>query len=271
MLMSSVIRLTLPADPQAAQDWNQKVLGALPAFNEWAILDALGSFLEGVNTIVWARHYPPDCQLIAQDNKTAIEESGDWDLSYKSCELSSPPFDTPLQGTIFQTSRFDPKSLGSCYDAREDLEITEELLNNALTNITLSAISLGLWQETIPVTFTRYQSTYSFASPLNLILPYSICFVAASIFAGIAIYSLSRNGTPAADGGFLQIMTATRGNTEMERLVLRHDLTKLDKLPVELRNLKVRYGELVGADVPGFEGRFGFGTAEETMGLRKRK
>ena len=85
------------------------------------------------------------------------------------------------------------------------------------------------------------------------------------------MYSICRNGTPATNGSFLQIMTATRGNTEMERLVLRQDLTKMDKLPVKLRSLNVRYGELVGADVPGFEGRFGFGTAEETMTLRKRK
>jgi len=140
-----------------------------------------------------------------------------------------------------------------------------------LTKVTLSAISLGLWQETIPVNITRYQSTYLFANPLNLTLLYSICFVAASIFAGIAIYLVCRNGTPATNGGFLQIMTATRGNTEMERLVLRQVLTKMDKLLVELRSLKLRYGELVGADVPGFEGRFGFGTAEETMTLRKRK
>jgi len=185
--------------------------------------------------------------------------------------MNPPSSNAPLRGTIFQTSRFDAGSQGPCYEAKSQLDITEELLNNALTNITLSAISLRLWQERIPVNITRYQSTYSFANPLNLILPYSICFPVASIFAGIAIYSLLRNGTPAADGGFLQIMTTTRGNTEMERLVLRHDLTKMEKLPMELRRLKVRYGELVGSDVPEFEGRAGFGTAQETISLRKRK
>jgi hypothetical protein len=141
-----------------------------------------------------------------------------------------------------------------------------------LTNITLSAISLGTWWDVVTVTTTRYQSTYSFANPLNLILPYSICLAAATLFAVIAIFSLSRNGTPAADGGFLQIMTATRGNTKMERLVLKERLMAIDSVSKELKDLKIRYGELIGEDSFGVNGmRLGFGTVEETVSLRKRK
>jgi hypothetical protein len=155
---------------------------------------------------------------------------------------------------------------------RYDLNLTEGLLNGVLTNITLSAISLGTWWDRVNVTTTRYQSTYSFANPLNLILPYSVCLAAATLFAAIAIWSLWRNGMPAADGGFLQVMVATRGNTEMERLVLRERLTTIENMSAELKNLKIRYGELVGEDVLGAEGtRMGFGTVEETVSLRKRK
>jgi hypothetical protein len=178
----------------------------------------------------------------------------------------------PLRGTIFDPQRFDPIDLGSFFDPRNDLSITEDLLNSVLTNLTLSAISLGTWWDKVPVTFTRYQSTYSFAHPLNLILPYSLCLAAATLFAAIAIWSLSRNGTPAVDGGFLQIMTATRGNTEMERLVLKERLMAIDSMPKELKNLKIRYGELVGEDDLKIEGRrLGFGTVEETVSLRKRQ
>jgi hypothetical protein len=43
-------------------------------------------------------------------------------------------------------------------------------------------------------------------------------------------------------------------------------------ISVELKALKVRYGELVGEDVSGVEWRkVGFGTVEETVSLRKRK
>lgn len=176
-----------------------------------------------------------------------------------------------MAGTIFDTTRNNSYT-GIERDPRKDINITQDLLNSVLTNVAISAISLGTWWDLVPVTTTRYQSTYSFANPLNLILPYSICFAAAIAFAAIAIWSLSRNGTPAADGGFWQIMIATRGNTEMERLVLREKLTTVENMSVELKALKVRYGELVGEDVMGANGRtVGFGTIEETISLRKRK
>jgi hypothetical protein len=152
------------------------------------------------------------------------------------------------------------------------LSFPEDLLNDVLTNIILSAISLGTWWDMVPITTTRYQSTYSFANPLNLILPYSICLAAATLFAIIAIWSLWRNGVPAADGGFLQIMMATRGNTEMERLVVRERLMAINKISDELKSLKIRYGELVGEEVLAVGGRrLGFGTVEETVSLRKRR
>jgi hypothetical protein len=124
----------------------------------------------------------------------------------------------------------------------------------------------------VPVMTTRYQSTYSFANPLNLILPYSICLAVTALFVAIAIWSLWHNGNPAADGGFLQIMMATRGNTEMERLVLKEKLLAIDTMSNDLKSLKIRYGELVGEGVLGVEGRrLGFGTVEETVSLRKRR
>jgi hypothetical protein len=157
-------------------------------------------------------------------------------------------------------------------DPNECIDLPEDLLNDVLTNMTLSAISLGTWWDMVPVTTTRYQSTYSFANPLNLIFPYIICLAAATLFAVIAIWSLWRNGMPAADGGFLQIMMATRGNTEMERLVVRERLMAINKISDELKSLKIRYGELVGEDVSGVAGRrLGFGTVEETASLRRRR
>jgi hypothetical protein len=180
-----------------------------------------------------------------------------------------------LDGTIFDTQRFNPMNNYDeldFFDINNSYNITEDILNEVLTNITLSAISLGTWSDMVNVTTTRYQSTYSFANPLNLILPYSVCLAAAALFAAIAIWSQWQNGIPAADNGFLQIMMATRGNTEMERIVLRERLMTIENMSAELKSLKVRYGELVGEDVLGVEGRrVGFGTVEETVSLRKRR
>ncbi|CAN9172688.1 unnamed protein product [Alternaria alternata] len=264
--------LTLPAEQQAARDFNQKMLDALPAFNQWALLDALGSLLDGEYHEVSTNH--GSCiQRTNPENGIVTEDCADWGLT-RSCPTNLPPNspEAPLRGTVFEPARFTPDSPQVCYDPRKELNLTEVILNDVLTNITLSAISLGTWWDEIEVNYTRYQSTYSFANPLNLILPYSICLAVATAFAAIAIWSLSHNGIPAADGGFLQIMTATRGNTEMERLVLREKLTTVENMSVELKALRVRYGELVGEDVVGANGRtVGFGTIEETISLRKRK
>jgi hypothetical protein len=268
----ATMSLTLPAQQQAARDFNQKMIDALPAFNQWALLDALGSLLDGEYHEVSANH--GSCiRRTNPENGIVTEDCADWGLT-RSCPTNLPPNspEAPLRGTVFEPARFTPDSPQVCYDPRKELNLTEVILNDVLTNITLSAISLGTWWDEIEVNYTRYQSTYSFANPINLILPYSVCLAVATAFAATAIWSLSRNGIPAADGGFLQIMTATRGNTEMERLVLRENLTTVENMSEELKALRVRYGELVGEDVVGANGRtVGFGTIEETISLRKRK
>jgi hypothetical protein len=146
------------------------------------------------------------------------------------------------------------------------------MLNDVLAKTIIPAISLGIWWDMIPVTTTRYRSIFMLTNPLNLILPYSICLAAAVAFAAIAMWSLLRNRMSAADGGFLQIMMATRGDTEMNRRILEEGVAAIDDMSDELKNLRVRYGELVGEEILGVGGRqFGFGTADVTLSLRKRK
>lgn len=86
------------------------------------------------------------------------------------------------------------------------------------------------------------------------------------MFVAIAILSLHQNGIPAADGGFLQVMMATRGDTQVERLVSENSNMSADDMSKKLGRLKVRYGELVSQ-----EARMGFGTMDETLALKKRK
>lgn len=178
-----------------------------------------------------------------------------------------------MRGSALHTNRFnntlkgdtggalDPRTANT-FNPANDINPTEELLNTLLYNITISALSLGTWKDNVTVNTILYHNTYHFSHRKNLILPYSICLGVALIFAAIAIWSLHQNRTPAADGGFLQVMMATRGHTEMERLVLRDGSKSGHGVSKELGNLEVRFGELVG------EGRVGFGTVEETAGLR---
>jgi hypothetical protein len=61
-------------------------------------------------------------------------------------------------------------------------------------------------------------------------------------------------------------MMATRGDTLMERLVLKGGNLTADEVLKDMGRLKIRYGELVMQ-----EGRMGFGTVDETLALKERK
>ncbi|CAN9172212.1 unnamed protein product [Alternaria sp. RS040] len=224
-------------DTQALEDWNHLMRIIFPLYNQWTLLQTLGLPLQDevyMSNLVWRLKL--DDSWCNKSSSSLINGTEFFDcLSWDLSSFSGWNTSSSLQGTVFDTSLNMPYTDQDPLDPRTDINVTEDLLNSVSTNIT-------------------------------------ICLVAAITFAAIAIWSLSRNGTPAADGGFLQIMTATRGNAEMERLVLREKLTAVEDMSVELKALKVRYGELVGEDVVGVDGRtVGFGTIEETISLRKRK
>ncbi|EDU49127.1 hypothetical protein A1F94_005174 [Pyrenophora tritici-repentis] len=230
--------------------------------NEWALLDALGTKLGDSASRYHHIGLADEC---AQSIKST-DNSTFWDCGESLYNSPSPANSNKLRGTAFDTSRFDAQK--KTYDPRADLDLTEVMLNQILANVTISAISLGTWWDNIPVTLVRYRRLYRFSDPLNLIVPYTLCFAAAIVFAAMATWSLLQNGVPAADGGFLQIMLATRGNTEMNRRVLEEGATTVEDISDELKSLEVRYGELLGE---GEGVKRGFGTVEETASLRKRR
>jgi hypothetical protein len=148
-------------------------------------------------------------------------------------------------------------------------DITELTLNEYITNVTLSALSLDLGRAKIPVNVTEYRTTYEFSAPLNLILPYALCLAFCIVFVGLGIWSAAKNGVAAMDGGFLQVMATTSGRTRMETLAAAQgSCFDANNVPKDLLDLEVRYGELV--DVEGvYMGIAGFGTIQETKTLRK--
>jgi hypothetical protein len=164
-----------------------------------------------------------------------------------------------------QARRYNDGGIGSI-DSK-GLNITETTINEYLIKVAISALSLNAGTTPVPVKITTYQATYEFSNPLNLILPYSLSLFFCAIFVGIGIWSWTHNGASAADGGFLQVMTATTGRTRMEDLVVAQHIDN-DDLPKELLDLQVRYGELLDAEGVG-TGVAGFGTVEETKLLRK--
>ncbi|KAF2275424.1 uncharacterized protein EI97DRAFT_434264 [Westerdykella ornata] len=172
----------------------------------------------------------------------------------QTLKLLNPP--TLLQDSIFDPLRFandqpinHDASLTNInwenpFDPRQ-LNISEPSLNALLTNLTISSLSLGVDHADIPVTVSDHRNTYTFSDKVNFFVPYALCLGVALCYVGVGIWALLANGVPATDGGFLQIMMATRGRTEMEELVLREGLVGTSDLSRELLGLRIRFGELV--------------------------
>lgn len=155
------------------------------------------------------------------------------------------------------------------------LNVTEASLNELLTSISISALGLGLWQSQAQVNATEYISSYQFSRPINIILPYALCLGIGLGILLLGLILLRQNRVAATDGGFLQVTMATKGNTKMEELVNKQGFVSTVGISQELKELRVRYGELIDDDndtgTAGLRRRYGFGTVEETLALKKGK
>ena len=151
---------------------------------------------------------------------------------------------TQVATSVLENSRLNPyrySTSGERDVGGSDVNVTEAALNELLTNITISLMTLDLWTDNINVTTTVYRNTYDFSRKINLVLPYTLCLAFGLLIVGLGLGSLWHNGVPASDG-FMQIMMATRGRTDMERLVLEQGLVDSNEASKELKDLKVRYG-----------------------------
>ena len=142
--------------------------------------------------------------------------------------------------------------------------ITQDSINEYMTNLTIAALTLNVATSKTQVQTSEYRTTYEFSAPINIFLPYALCLAFGAAFVAIGIWSLAQNGSPAADGGFLQVMTTTVGRTQMEELAIALQTgDNPENITKELLNLRVRYGELIdGAGIR--TGSAGFGTEQET-------
>ncbi|KAF1842004.1 uncharacterized protein K460DRAFT_409441 [Cucurbitaria berberidis CBS 394.84] len=240
------------------KNWPSKVGEAIQNWNVLALLDAS---LQTVEYQWYRTEFTLRPKNITLPNGTQVESRrSDAQTGYQN-------YPTILETSVFNPRRYNNTITTHEKDPRLDLYFDETALNDYITNITISALSLNIWKSLTPVKTTEYHSTYQFSKPINLILPYALSLALALVFVGIGTWSLVHNGVPAVDGGFLQILTTTTGRTEMEKLVeAQHgDGEGASK---ELLEMQIRYGELVDAEGAG-TGRAGFGLVEETRLLKK--
>jgi hypothetical protein len=158
------------------------------------------------------------------------------------------------------------------FDPRKSLNITEASINELLANVSISALSLNKWYGNVNVTDRDSRNVYRFSHPLSLLVPYGLCLGFTLLCIVLGLNALRLNGISATDGGFLQIMMTTTGDTEMSRNVQGASLGGSGNAPKELLELKVRFGKLVREEGTASTNKYGFGTTEETdLLLRRRK
>lgn len=137
--------------------------------------------------------------------------------------------------------------------------IGEDILNTMLLNVTLATIPhYNLW--TTPSNTTQHQprQKYSFSRPVRLAAPYFVTLGITLPLLILGAWALRTNGVPATDSGFLQILMTTRGSPTVNHIASGGCLGGDPNVPERLRNLPVRFGEVLeGVDV--------------NHGLRKRK
>jgi hypothetical protein len=71
------IYMALPAEPKALEEWNQKILTALPVLNEWVLLDALGSILPGHSRVA---------NILPDPNGSEWEQGDEDGPNYTKCK-----------------------------------------------------------------------------------------------------------------------------------------------------------------------------------------
>ena len=157
----------------------------------------------------------------------------------------------------------------------------EKLMNDMLVNVTLSAIAqYNLWGTSANVTRTQSRPQYAFSNPVNILVPYFVSLAVVLPLTAAGFWSLVKNGVPATDHGFLQILMTTRGNRELDHLAAGGCLGGDQNIPPGLRKHEVMFGELVGQDSEPSDRwtgedssrtrlMAGFGSKDEVVPLRK--
>jgi hypothetical protein len=170
---------------------------------------------------------------------------------------------------MFEVSAAADSSFGD-YVSPNPFAITQDLLNDILANITLSAISLGVWSETTDVSQNLTSTVYHFAHPLNIALPYSLVFGLTLPFLVLGLWSLYANGVHAQDGGFFQLLVTTSGSERLRSAAARNGC--LGNVPEEIKSLEVQFGELIETEAISRDYPIvGFSIEDEVMMIKKGK
>lgn len=165
---------------------------------------------------------------------------------------------TIIADSTFNLARFD---FEPSYTAEPlahptlDLDLSEDRLNEALQNITLSAMyTFKWWYTTANVTTTTYRNIFSFSSRPRLVIPYVASLLLTLPLLIMGVRAMKLNGVPASDPGFIQTLVSTAGSARLRAVATRGS--------EELGQARIRYGSIL--DEQGVA-REGFGLEDEVV------
>jgi len=137
-----------------------------------------------------------------------------------------------------------------------------------MKNVTISMLNDSEDKISTVITASNYRSAYVFKDRIRLVGAYGGALIACLAFLLLGFGALLQNGTSASSGGFLQIMcTTTHGDGTMNKLAKGASLGGDVGVPMDLKNLNVRFGVVTGR--AGETRHAAFGTVEDTEPLVK--
>ena len=163
------------------------------------------------------------------------------------------------------------------------LSITPRIVEDMLTNATLSTLAMGNWTTTVSdATRESWTNYYRFSRVRAVLLPYGIALTVSLAMVSFGLAALVRNGVAAGDG-FLQAActTAGGGNATLEQMLASGCLGGPENTASVDgdSDIKFLYGELLttpggktgqgDAEDEGLVRRAGFGPVDEVGRLKK--
>jgi hypothetical protein len=225
--------------------WSETSLQWLSDANNMAIIEAMtlalaGQYTVGVQSLAGAGSF---IYNLNGSNITLFNLSTTGDIYWNGFDETGPQ-----NGTIVANTAINRRPNNFNISDAPDLIIDQDILNEMLQNITLSLMNtFPLWSIEVNATQTVFRNVYSFSNKLNLLLPYYVSLAVALPLLALGGLSLYQNGVSATDGGFLQILTTTSTSKALNAAASGGALGGQESVPEELRDLKIRYGELITA------------------------
>ena len=257
--------------------WSEPSLQWLSDANNMAIIEAMtlalaGQYTVQVESLIGAGSFT---YVLNNGTNIVLANSSTLDDIYSSSTGSSetgPGPTGPQNGTIIALTAINRRPNNFNTTEGPDLATDPDILNEMLQNITLSLMNtFPLWSTEVNATQTTFRNVYSFSNKLNLILPYYVSLAVALPLLVLGGLSLYQNGVSATDGGFLQIVTTTSTSKALHAAASGGALGGQENVPEELRDLKIRYGELISGEEESkvVTRRVGFGVEDEVVPIQK--